>query len=129
VEFDGRYLDGSTLRAIVRGADVVLLPYDSKEQVTSGVLAEAVAAGKPVVSTRFPHAVELLSGGAGLLVPQRDPDAIGAALRRLITEPGLASVMAASARELAAGLLWPAVAEEYVDLGHSLVRAQQWSVA
>ena len=129
VVFDGRYLDGSTLRAIVRGADVVLLPYDSSEQVTSGVLAEAVAAGKPVVSTRFPHAVELLSGGAGLLVPQRDPDAIGAALRRLITEPGLASVMAASAGELATGLLWPAVAEQYVDLGHSLVRAQQWSVA
>ena len=75
VEFDGRYLDGPTLRAVVRGADVILLPYDSREQVTSGVLTEAVAAGKPVVSTRFPHAVELLSSGAGLLVPQRDPAA------------------------------------------------------
>ena len=58
---------------IVSEADVVLLPYDSAEQVTSGVLTEAVAAGKPVVSTSFPHAVELLSSGAGLLVPQRRP--------------------------------------------------------
>ncbi len=62
--------------AIVREADVILLPYDSQEQVTSGVLIEAVAAGKPVVSTAFPHAVELLSSGAGLLVPQRDPEAL-----------------------------------------------------
>ncbi|NEC93158.1 glycosyltransferase, partial [Streptomyces sp. SID12501] len=76
VRFDGRYLSGTELRAVVRRADVVLLPYDSSEQVTSGVLAEAVAAGRPVVSTRFPHAVELLSGGEVLLVPRRDPTAI-----------------------------------------------------
>ena len=54
VEFDGRYLDGPTLRRVVRDADVVLLPYDSREQVTSGVLTEAVVAGKPVISTSFP---------------------------------------------------------------------------
>ena len=53
------------------------------------MLTEAVAAGKPVVSTAFPHAVELLSGGAGLLVPQRDPAALAAALRRVLTEDGL----------------------------------------
>ncbi len=76
VAFDGRYLDGPTLRRIVRAADIILLPYDSRDQVTSGVLTEAVVAGKPVVSTSFPHAVELLSSGAGLLVPQRDAGAI-----------------------------------------------------
>ena len=76
VQFDARYLDVPTLQRIVRAADVVLLPYDSPDQVTSGVLTEAVVAGKPVVSTAFPHAVELLSGGAGILVPRRDPAAI-----------------------------------------------------
>ena len=63
VEFDGRYLDAASLQRIVGEADVVLLPYDSRDQVTSGVLTEAVVAGKPVVSTRFPHAVELLEYG------------------------------------------------------------------
>ena len=48
------------LARLVQSADVVLLPYDSTEQVTSGVLIEAVAAGKPVVATQFPHASELL---------------------------------------------------------------------
>ena len=129
VAFDARYLDGASLRRIVRDADVILLPYDSRDQVTSGVLTEAVVAGKPVVSTRFPHAVELLSSGAGILVPQRDPAAISAALRRVITEPGLAERMAETSRRLAPALLWPAVADEYVELGQSLLMTARMSVA
>ena len=120
VRFDSRYLPGADLRAVVRDADVVLLPYDSREQVTSGVLTEAVAAGKPVVSTGFPHAVELLSSGAGLLVPQRDPGAIAAALGQVLTVDGVAEAMAAEARRLADSLLWPAVAEQYVALAASV---------
>jgi glycosyltransferase involved in cell wall biosynthesis len=129
VEFDGRYLDNPSLQRIVGAADVVLLPYDSRDQVTSGVLTEAVVAGKPVVSTRFPHAVELLATGAGILVPQRDPAAISAALRSVLTEPGLAAHMAATARHLAPGLLWSAVAGEYMDLGRSLLATPKLSVA
>ncbi len=129
VSFDVRYLPGPALREIVREASVVLLPYDSREQVTSGVLTEAVAAGKPVVSTSFPHAVELLSGGAGLLVPQRDPGALAAALRRVLTEDGLAERMATTSRSLAPGLLWPAVAGEYLALGRFLLPSASRSVA
>jgi glycosyltransferase involved in cell wall biosynthesis len=120
VRFDSRYLAGPDLREVVRRADVVLLPYDSRDQVTSGVLTEAVAAGKPVISTRFPHAVELLSSGAGLLVPQRDPGAIADALERVLTVHGLADQMASTSRRLAASLLWPAVARRYLELASSV---------
>jgi glycosyltransferase involved in cell wall biosynthesis len=123
VSFDGRYLSGPALRRVVREADVILLPYDSRDQVTSGVLTEAVAAGKPVISTSFPHAVELLSGGAGILVPQRDPAAIAAALAELLTTPGAAGRMAATSRRLASSLLWPAVADRYLELSRSLLSA------
>jgi glycosyltransferase involved in cell wall biosynthesis len=61
VTFDDYYRNTSALASLVRSADVVLLPYDSTEQVTSGVLIEAVAAGKPVVATQFPHAREMLA--------------------------------------------------------------------
>jgi glycosyltransferase involved in cell wall biosynthesis len=116
VEFDARYIAPDELRRIVQAADIVLLPYDSQDQVTSGVLVEAVTAGKPVVSTGFPHAVELLSGGAGLLVDRQDPPAIAAALRRVLTEPGLAGRMSGQARRLAPDLSWSAVAEQYREL-------------
>jgi glycosyltransferase involved in cell wall biosynthesis len=111
VSFDGRFLPAAALGQLIGAADVVLLPYDSPEQVTSGVLIEAVTAGKPVVSTRFPHAVELL--GAGLLVGRQDPAGIATALQRVMTEPGLAARMRSYSADLAPQMLWPAVARSY----------------
>jgi polysaccharide biosynthesis protein PslF len=63
VHFDDTFLPAAALGQLISTADVVLLPYDSLEQVTS-VLIEAITPGKSAVSTRFPHAIELL--GAGL---------------------------------------------------------------
>jgi glycosyltransferase involved in cell wall biosynthesis len=120
VDLDDKYLSVAELSALVQRADVVLLPYDSSEQVTSGVLTEAVAAGRPVVSTAFPHAVELLSDGPGLVVPQRDPSALEAALRRVLSEPGLADRLAATAARTAPELLWSAVAARYARLADAL---------
>ncbi len=124
VVFDARYLSTADLLRLVHTADVVLLPYDSQEQVTSGVLVEAVTARRPVVSTAFPHAQELLSSGAGLLVDRQNPAALAAALRRVLTEPGLAAAMTAEASRIAPRLLWPAVADEYRRLTRQLRQAQ-----
>jgi glycosyltransferase involved in cell wall biosynthesis len=114
--FDDSYRNWESLRALVRSVDVVLLPYDSRDQVSSGVLVEAVASGKPVVATRFPHAEELLSRGAGLTVPQGDFQAMAAALDRVLYEPGLAARMAAASRREGAALLWPVVGASYRSL-------------
>ncbi|MCW2929756.1 MAG: glycosyl transferase group 1 [Actinomycetia bacterium] len=124
ITFEGHYRNTSALASLIRSADVVLLPYDSAEQVTSGVLIEAVAAGKPVVATQFPHAVELLAGGAGLLVPHRDPAAIAAALRSMITRRDVMTRMAAAAAATAPRLLWPAIAGQYRDLAGQLITAR-----
>jgi glycosyltransferase involved in cell wall biosynthesis len=123
ITFDGRYRNTSALACLVRSADVVLLPYDSTEQVTSGVLIEAVAAGKPVVATQFPHAREVLAGGAGLLVPHRDPAAIAAALRLVITRGDVMTRMAAAAAATAPQLLWPVIADQYRQLADRLITA------
>lgn len=121
VEFDGRYLDIDALTLAVRQADIVLLPYESTEQVTSGVLVEALAAGKPVVATAFPHAVEMLGTGAGLVVPHAEPEAMAEALRGLLTDPALAARMATVAGSIGATLHWPVVADEYESIAAGLV--------
>jgi glycosyltransferase involved in cell wall biosynthesis len=121
VSFDPNYRDVQSLTALVASADVVVLPYDSTDQVTSGVLVDAIAAGRPVVATAFPHAVELLAGGAGIVVAHDDPEAMGSALRRLLSEPGLAGSMAAEASRLAPTMAWPVVANAYLDLAHVLL--------
>jgi len=121
VEFDAAYEDEQRLHTLIAGADVILLPYESKEQVTSGVLIEAVAARKPIVATAFPHAVELLGGGAGRLVPHRDSAAMARALRRILTVPGVAADMTARAGLLAPDFAWSAVAYRYRELAGDLM--------
>lgn len=113
VRLDGRYLGGEELVALLASADVVLLPYDSRDQATSGVLAEAVAAGVPVVATGFPHAVELLAGGAGIIVEHQDPGSIASALRSILTGEGVAERMREAALHDAREMTWSAVADRY----------------
>ena len=121
VVFDADYRDVASLTALIQSSKVVVLPYDSKDQVTSGVLVDAVAAGRPVVATAFPHAVELLSSGAGIVVDHDDPDAMARALRRVLTRPELASNMAAEASRLAPSLGWSVVAGEYLRVAECLL--------
>ena len=116
VTFDSAYRDLGSLTRLVQGASVVVLPYDSRDQVTSGVLVDALAAGRPVVATAFPHAVELLTTGAGVVVPHGDAPALGHALRRVLTEPGLAASMEHEAARLAPAFAWSAVASQYIGL-------------
>ncbi len=121
ISFDDSYRDLEALTTLIRSADLVVLPYDSVDQVTSGVLVDAVAAGCPVVSTAFPHAIELLASGAGIVVPQRDPAALAAAIRSVLAEPDRAAAMVAEARRLAPDLSWAAVAARYGALGMGLL--------
>jgi len=121
VAFDASYRDVSSLTALVQSSAVVVLPYDSTDQVTSGVLVDAIASGRPVVATAFPHAVELLASGAGIVVGHDDPDALASALHRLLTEPHLAAAMAAEAARLAPQMAWPVVANAYQVLAHRLL--------
>lgn len=123
VEFEPSFLSAERLHELLQEADVVLLPYNSHEQVTSGVLTEAMASLTPVVSTSFPHAVELLTDGkSGLLVPHEDPAAIAAALTRVIVEPGLAEAMSAHSASLTSLVSWPTVATQYRQLFDALLR-------
>jgi glycosyltransferase involved in cell wall biosynthesis len=120
VVFDATYRDVTSLTALIQASTVVALPYDSTDQVTSGVLVDAIAAGRPVVATAFPHAMELLASGAGLVVDHDDPDAMARALRRVLSDPKLAASMAAEAARLAPSLGWSVVAGRYLHVADRL---------
>jgi len=124
VSFDPVYRSPADVIALIQSAAVVVLPYDSKDQVTSGVLVDSVASGRPIVATAFPHALEMLGSGAGTVVAHDDPDAMVGALRRLLTDPRVAGSMAAESRELAPTMAWPIVANTYVALAQRLLSAR-----
>ncbi|MCW2551503.1 MAG: hypothetical protein JWR78_1284 [Mycobacterium sp.] len=121
VGFDSIYRSTASLSALIQTSAAVVLPYDSTDQANSGVLVDALAAGRPVVATAFPHAVELLGSGAGVVVNHDDPDALAFALRRMLTDPRMTGDMAAEARRLAPSLGWPVAATAYLTLARRVL--------
>lgn len=93
VRFDAHYRSQEEQDQIIRSASIVLLPYDSREQVTSGVLVEALAAGKPIISSAFPHAKELGDCGGIALVDHQRPDEIAGAARSIFEDSGVHEAM------------------------------------
>jgi glycosyltransferase involved in cell wall biosynthesis len=115
VEFDDSYQSEESLYRTVTEADVIVLPYDNDEQVCSGVLTEAITAGRPVVATNFPHARELLGSGAGILVDHDDIEGMTAAIRQLLTDDFAYRRAVEEARSVAHRLSWSTIARRHIE--------------
>ena len=91
-------------------------------------LVEAMRCGVPVVSTDAPWGPgEILRDGEdGLLTPVGDPDAMGAALLRLINDDDLRRRMGAAALINSARYDPSIVAEQYEDLFHEISSKRRW---
>ena len=111
VEFDDRFLSINELSDLLAATEVFLTPYGSREQIASGALTFAIAAGCAVVSTPYWYAQDMLASGAGLLVPFRDPEALANAVCSYIERPDTLTAARTEARRIGSTLAWPAVAE------------------
>ncbi len=116
VEFDDRFLSIDDIADLLAVTDVFVTPYRELEQISSGALTFAVAAGCGVVSTPYWHAQDLLASGAGTIVPFADPAALADAISLLIAEPARLAEMRGEARRVGAELAWPSVAEATAGL-------------
>lgn len=105
------FLDQEQLLDLIEAADIYVTPYLNLAQITSGTLSYAVALGKPVVSTPYQHAAEIVGPRNGVLV---EPGAVGsfaAAISRLLGDNDLRLDMARNAYALGRSTLWPRTVE------------------
>jgi glycosyltransferase involved in cell wall biosynthesis len=121
VMFDDQYLGLNELGSRVRQSEIVLLPYDARNQVTSGVLVEALAAEKLVVSTAFPHAIELLADGVGEVVKHESPRDIAEAIERLLSSERAPKHLTETAQPGNDANSWPQVAQQFLTLADTRV--------
>lgn len=115
VIFHNRFVSQSELSEFLAAADIYITPYLNPEQITSGTLAYALGAGKAVISTPYTYARELLADDRGVLVPFRDPSAIGSTIVGLLDDPEKRLRMRRRAAAHGRAMLWPAVARSYLD--------------
>ena len=124
VRWFGEYPDDDLPRRMA-DADFLVLPSVTADEMYGISLLEAMAAGRPVVTTALPTAVRELSvaGVTGLEVPIRDVEAMAKALDTMATDPGLRARMGQAGRlRVAEHFTNARMVERYVEV-YERVRA------
>ena len=112
VDFKG-YVGHDQIAEIYRNSDIFVLP--SLNEGMSNALLEALAAGLPVIVTDTGGTSELLDGN-GVLIPMGDSEAITEAIRGFVDDPEGRRQMGLRSRDIAEGMSWMRVGEEYLRL-------------
>jgi glycosyltransferase involved in cell wall biosynthesis len=123
VRFIPRFVPDAELPAFFRRADVVALPYSRTERLDwSGVLATALAFGKPTVISDVGGFAEVAAAGAARLVAPDDPGALRAAIESLLSDQQAREGLAWGALTAAkSAYSWEAAANETLALYRELV--------
>lgn len=109
-----RFVDIDELIEFLNSADIYINSHLTPDQITSGTLAYALGAGKAVISTPCWYAEELLSDGAGILVPFESADATASAILELLDNETERHAMRKAAYVAGRNMIWPEVARQYM---------------
>ncbi len=116
VRFVDRFVDEPTLLQYLAATDIYVTPYLHEAQITSGTLAISFGMGKPIVSTPYWHAKELLADDHGVLVPFDDPAALGDAIANTLADRSFRNTLRKRAYIAGRQTIWPVVAGRYQTL-------------
>jgi glycosyltransferase involved in cell wall biosynthesis len=126
LRFIDRFVSRDELVRLIAAADIYTTPYLNEAQITSGTLAYAFGMGKPVISTPYWHAAELLADHHGILVPFRDSPALAEATVALLDDPAAMMAMAERAYRKGRTMRWEVVGQSHADaLENAVVRASR----
>lgn len=114
VIFEDRFVSLQELVEYIGAADIYITPYLNRAQIVSGTLAYTAGAGKPVISTPYWYAEEILADERGVIVPPKDANAIAAQVIYLLKNEAERHAIRKRAYLFGRDMIWPKVAEQYM---------------
>jgi Glycosyltransferase len=105
------FVELDELADYLTAADVYVTPYLNPAQITSGTLSYAIGLGKPVVSTPYIHARELLAADHGRIVDFRDSAGFSREISALLDDDETRDTLRQRAYALGRTMIWPRYAE------------------
>ncbi len=111
IEFIDKFAETEELLDYLDAADIYVTPYSNPAQITSGTLSYAVASGKPVVSTPYIHATEILDDDHGRLVDFGDSAGFAREIAALLGDDAARGALAARAYARGRSMIWSKLAE------------------
>jgi glycosyltransferase involved in cell wall biosynthesis len=111
-----RYLSEEELVDHITACDLYITPYPGMEQITSGTLAYAVGLGRPVLSTPYAYAQDLLGEYQELLIPHGDEEAWAQTISRILSDPANLHQWERRIGQIGREMTWPQVGEIHARL-------------
>jgi hypothetical protein len=105
------FVELDELTDYLTAADIYVTPYLNPAQITSGTLSYSIGLGKPVVSTPYIHARELLAADHGRLVEFRDSVGFAREISDLLADDDTRELLRERAYALGRTMIWPRYAE------------------
>ncbi|PKP93649.1 MAG: glycosyl transferase family 1 [Alphaproteobacteria bacterium HGW-Alphaproteobacteria-16] len=111
VAFVDSFVGQEELLDYLQAADLYVTPYPNPAQITSGTLSNAVAMGKPVISTPYVHATEILADDHGVMVDFGDSAGFAVAINALLDDADRRQTLSKRAYARGRTMTWARVAE------------------
>lgn len=114
VRFYNKYLTTEDLLKFLQATDIYLSLSQDPNQAVSGTLSYALGAGRPVVSTPFPQAEEMITPDVGRLIKFGTSDGIAGQINDIFSHPALMSSLGKTAYFKTRKMTWKNVVLSYM---------------
>ena len=115
VRFINQYLETNELLNYLKATDVYMFTSKDPNQAVSGTFAYAMSCACPLVASKIPHTLEVLSSDSGILVDIGETEQFADAAIKLLSDDNLREEMGMNAFRKMRATSWENVAIKHMD--------------
>ncbi len=111
-----KFMNEQDLAHYITACDLYITPYPGLEQITSGTLAYAIGLGRPVLTTPYRYAQDLLKGNEELFVPFDNRSLWSEKMITLLSNESMLKSYQKKMSRIGNLMSWPHVGRKYLKL-------------